>query len=760
MQKYIDDYGSTIFDYNYPADSDRIYVPFVKPREVFSSFSSSGKFETRYIRLNMAIDIETTTRDGLSVPYIITISLNRPGEDIFYCYHFRNWSDTQEFLDQVAEHYGVGTKKWSKEECKYIEYDKWKRKKRVLLCYCHNFSYEFSFCRTELNFGRGDYDFFSKDSRKAMKATLANGIEFRDSMALTNSNLETLSNNYCKHKKIKDLDYKKQRNTKTPLSDQERRYINDDVIILNEFETVLIDKLCIPGKKIPLTNTARLLLKVEDRIGIYAEQIKEKIRRMQPKAKEVIEAARYLFRGGYVHGNIRYLNTVVECLMRDITSSYPYTMMTKYMPMGKFVEKPLKHNCFRKGHESKEFSRLLANYCCIIDATYYNLEAITDHSYESLSKAKSFLGDVETKSCDNGRIRIATEVRVMQTELDYEMYNLLYTWDVMEVHSIKFAKRGMLPEWLLSCVAEAYKKKNDLKVAGLDNTVDYALAKVDVNSFFGMCCKSVYEANITYDYDENDWGTKDQSEEEIEKDLQSRFMNFYWGVWVCAHSRAKLIRCIVEIEKRGGHVVYGDTDSCKYIPSEDGATERWFEEENKRIAEERKQFPWLADPSFSGRSGKGIGEWDSEHNDFLGRPDRVLFKTLGAKRYMYHAKDGTWKWDKKRCEWYKDGVGWKLCVAGLPKAAKELLPENPFEFFSINGFHFAGEDTGKLRPVYQDEPYELTITDDYGNTETIACKSGVSLVPVNFDITEKKMYNIITQHKEFIGKRRRYLEVR
>lgn len=757
MIKYIDKYGSTIFDYEYRTDKHSLKVPFIRPRDVFIVPSESGKFETRYIRLNMSLDIETTTRDGLSAPYIMTISLNVPNTDTFYIYHFRSWDDTQEFCDAISEHYGVGAKKWSFEQNKYVEYEKWKRKKRVLLCYIHNASYEFSFCRTELKFSSGEYDFFTKDSRKMMKAVLENGIEFRDSMALTNSSLEQLSKNYCKHKKIKDLDYKKQRNTLTPIDDEERRYINEDCIILNEFETVFIDKMCYPGKKIPLTNTARLLLKVESRIGIYIDDIKAKIRKMQPTAEEIIEASKYLFRGGLVHGNIRYLNMIVRCLMRDITSSYPYTMLTKYMPMGKFVEKPLAHKCFRKGNESKEFREILSKYCVIIDATYYNLRAITDHSYESISKVKEFVGEPEVKSCDNGRIRYADEVRVLQTELDYECYNYLYDWDVMEIHSIKFAVRGMLPEWLLSCVAEDYKGKNDLKVAGLEHTTDYALKKIDVNSYFGMCCKSVYEANVTYDFEVNDWGMKDQSIEDIQKDLDKRFMDFYWGVWICAHSRAKLVRMIVSIEKAGGHVVYYDTDSLKYIPSPDGATERIFEEENARIREERKQFPLLADPSFGGKSGKGLGEWDSEHNDFLGRPCPVLFKVLGAKRYMYHAPDGKFKWNKEACEWEKEGVGWKLCVAGLPKKAGELLPSNPFEFFSIHGFSFAGDDTGKLRPDYIDHEYDVTITDDYGNTETIHCKSGVNLVPVDFDITEKKLYNIITQHKEFIGKRRAYL---
>lgn len=757
MQKYIDEYNSVIYECHFAEEKSKIYVPFVRPRDVFEVPSENGKFTTKYIRLNMSLDIETTTREGLSAPYIMTISLNVPGEDIFYLYHFRSWADVQEFCDGIAEHYGVGSKFWNKGEKKYTEYAHFKRSKRVLLCYIHNASFEFAFCRQELNFGSGKYDFFTKDARKMMKATLENGIEFRDSMALTNSNLETLSNNFCKHKKLKDLDYSKQRNTLTTLDRKEYRYINEDCIILNEFETTMFDRMCIPGKKIPLTNTARQLLKVEARIAESKKKVLDHIRKMQPKAEEVIEASKWLFRGGYVHGNIRYINSIVKVLMRDITSSYPYTMLTKYFPGGKFVEKPLKKSCFEKGKESEQFREILSKYCVIMDVTYYGIRAKTDHNYESLSKCKEFVGEPQIKSCDNGRVRYAAEMRVMQTELDFECYELLYDWDVMEIHYLKWASRAPLPDWLLECIAEDYKAKNDLKVAGLSHTIEYALKKIDVNTYYGMMCKSVYDANVGYDYNVGEWTNIPQSMAEIQKDLDNRFMNYYWGVWTCAHSRAKLIRCIVEIEKRGGHVVYVDTDSCKYIPSPDGATERWFEEENKRISEERKQFRLLRDKAFSGKSGKGLGEWDVEHRDFLGRPDPVLFKTLGAKRYMYHCKSSEWVWNKKSCEWEQAENGWHLCVAGLPKPAVELLPRNPFEFFSLNGFEFAGEDTGKLRPVYHDEPYEVTIRDDEGHEETIKCKTGVSLVPIDFNISEKKLYNIMMQNREFLERRRSYL---
>lgn len=88
-------------------------------------------------------------------------------------------------------------------------------------------------------------------------------------------------------------------------------------------------------------------------------------------------------------------------------------------------------------------------------------------------------------------------------------------------------------------------------------------------------------------------------------------------------------------------------------------------------------------------------------------------------------------------------------MAGLPKVAVKYLPKNAFSFFSEYGFKFKGDDTGKLRPEYRDEEYEVTVTDDYGNSEVIRAKSGVSLVETDFDITDTKLYTIIMQKLEF-----------
>ena len=248
MEKYIDEYGSMIIDQYFGVDK-QLLVPFVRPRDCFVVPSESGKFETKYIRVNMSLDIETTTVEGHSAPYIISVSLQHPHENKFYIIHCRNWMQLQKLLNNISEYYGVGSKHWSREEKKYVEYDKWHKARRVLLCMIHNASYEYAFMRQELKFGRGEYDFFSKDSRKMMKASLENGIEFRDTLALTNSKLEVVARNFCRHQKIKDLDYTVPRHTSTPIDTQEKRYINDDVIILNEFEDVLLTAFVCRGKK-------------------------------------------------------------------------------------------------------------------------------------------------------------------------------------------------------------------------------------------------------------------------------------------------------------------------------------------------------------------------------------------------------------------------------------------------------------------------------------------------------------------------------
>lgn len=751
--------GYKSIHYNYPDDD----ISFPLPEKGNSSFYwSTGKTNNYYVRINAALDIETTKQEikgsYYSVPYVITLALCAPHAKIRYIYKCKNWTALQSLLDSVSDFYGLGHKKFNPQSKAWEDNEKYNRK---LLCFVHNLSFEFAFCRTELNFAKDEYSFFTKEPRKAITATLENGVELRDSEALTNSSLAQLAKMYCHTRKMKgDLDYQIQRHTHTKRTKLEERYIDNDVLILLEFGDAYFERMCMPGKRPPLTNTARLNLKVEKRAK-EKDVYREDITKLMPPLEELKRWQKYLFRGGLVHGNIYYINSVVGVLMRDITSSYPGSMFEKRYPIDKFVNADVPE-CWRYGEEPESVQRYMSECCVIYEMTFYNLRAKTDHSYESINRVIEWLPTEEdmrnrTRGLDNGRIHRAEYIRVMGTELDYECYKLLYEWDGIEVHSFKIATRGYLPDYLLECLADAYKTKNTLKTKGLQHTTDYTLAKIDVNTFFGLLCKSLFEVNTGYDYDKSDWTEKEVPDEDIQKDINKRWLAYQWGIYTCALSRAKLVRMICAVEAAGGHVIYYDTDSLKYIPSGDGKTELLFEEENKRIKAAR-QHPLLADHAFGGKPGKGLGEWDPEVLDFMKQPVLCHFKTLGAKRYLYHQPSGEWIYVIDE-GWVQEGVGWHLCVAGLPKCAVDKLPGKPFEFFASSGFKFAGVDTGKLRPVYQDKPYTLIITDPDGTTEQISAKSGVSLVETDFEITEAKLAGLILSKETYNRTRRPSLYV-
>ena len=85
-------------------------------------------------------------------------------------------------------------------------------------------------------------------------------IEFRDSYILSGYNLENTAKNLNKHKIKKlvgDLDYHLVRHTKTPITEDELRYLENDILIILYY---INEQIEIYGDitKIPLTNTGRV----------------------------------------------------------------------------------------------------------------------------------------------------------------------------------------------------------------------------------------------------------------------------------------------------------------------------------------------------------------------------------------------------------------------------------------------------------------------------------------------------------------------
>ena len=730
MKRYLDAYGSEIREFwwgeEFALPSIDEFGDFTSNEELFKishKYNADKKIATvGYISLNCSIDIETTTVGNLAAPYLITICLSVPESDVFFIYHLRRISQINILFSMMYSMYGTG---WNKNKtlCKKI------------LCFCHNLSFDFYFMRKQLNIKKHNGNFFAKSANHCNRVETIYDIELRDTKELTNCSLEELSNQYTLHKKIKDLDYSVPRHTSTPLTDDEWRYVNDDVIILCEFEDVFFANWCYPNHPLPITNTSRLLSRIMSAAFLEDYSIEE-TRKLQPDVATLKVEQQYLMRGGLVGSNPLYRNEVVPVYMRDVTSSYPSVMLTKYFPMSAFRKVDISRDSWYYNDEPEDLKQLLATKCVKLHITYFDLHAKTEHCYELKRKCVQYLPyeNDTTEGLVDGHVYKCEAVEVIQTELDYEAYKMFYTYSLATIDSVEVADRGLLPGFFRKCIADDYAKKGHLKAEGKKGTPEYNLSKLDVNTYFGATCKGLYISSVKYK--KGEWVVEQASDGTLKKDLENRILSYYWGVWTSAHARVKLAKMLFKVIDCDGVVIYYDTDSLKYIPSDDGMTEQIFETENL-IVRKANQTAGLTDDVFYGDLGKGLGEWDVEIADFEGKPLQVFFKTIGPKRYLYHQYEGEWFWNKKSHSWEKKDVGWHLCVSGLAKLAEKYLPEDPFNFFDEYGFDFEVEELERLITEYHPEEYDVTITDNYGVTETIHCMCGITLKKPNKHVSNQ-----------------------
>ena len=80
MRYYYDALNSLILEFDYPKDELALQFPKDEPSfDVRRKIKGNNYATTKYLRVNLALDIETTTVFMFSVPYIITVSLHHPG---------------------------------------------------------------------------------------------------------------------------------------------------------------------------------------------------------------------------------------------------------------------------------------------------------------------------------------------------------------------------------------------------------------------------------------------------------------------------------------------------------------------------------------------------------------------------------------------------------------------------------------------------------------------------------------------------------
>ena len=589
--------------------------------------------------------------------------------------------------------------------CKKL-YDYLNLKERYIVVYVHNLSYEFQFICKWFNW----VDIFADSERKPIKAMTDSHFIFKCSYRLSGYSLEVLANNLKSHnikKMVGDLDYNLIRNSKTPITQEELKYCENDVLIVTSYIDEQINEF---GniEKIPLTQTG----KVRRYVRKQCFQNKE----YQYFIKELtIEKPEYMllknaFMGGFTHCNAMYTNKICKNVTSyDFTSSYPTVLISEKYPMSKGKEVYI--------NTETELLNLIKNYCVLVDLQFTNIK--TSFMYEqiiSYSKCRN----VKNPLINNGRIVQADTLTITCTDVDFLNIRDFYKWDSMKIGLCYIYKKDYLPKEFIKTILHLYKSKTELK--GVDGKeVEYLHSKELLNSLYGMCVTSIVHDTVSFNGAE--WTTENGNLDEELKNYntdKNRFLFYHWGVWCTAYARNNLYTGIKECKD---DYIYSDTDSIKIFNAD--KHQKYFEEYNKWIVQKLEKclnyhkipLEYISPKTIKGES-KTLGVWDFD--GFY-----TIFKTLGAKRYIFQKDDKI-----------------SITVCGLSKkSGKEFIEnqEKPFLFFN-DGMFVDCEHTGKMTHTYIDREIENVISDYLGNQAYYHEKSFIHLEKTDYLLSLSDMY--------------------
>lgn len=671
----------------------------------------------KILRISAGFDIETTRVETRTYMYHWQFSF---GKAILTG---RKWSDFVQLVEILN--------KWLA----------WQ--KAIIIVWVANLGYEFSFMCSRFSWK----SVFAVDAHEPLKAR-TDRVEFRECLSISGQGgLQNLAKNYTKTQKAKgDLDFTKPRNSMTPLDDTERGYTWADVEILSEWGDYIWENFADKGLQIPLTATGIVRSHIRaaaEETGRY-EEIRQIIQGFFPQDRRQYNyIMQYLFRGGYTHANVWYVDCIEDDVIgADYTSSYPAVMLhNDCYQRSPFKQIELQHD----GHHITD--RRLQDMCCWMVVRFYDIKRTTYHSIESRHKLAAERG----AKFDNGRLTSADMIEVALTELDYAVYEKFYEWSRLEVVDANAAAKGKLPEYVLKPLRHFYEIKSRLKAAGLDGTVEYANAKAIVNSMYGCCVTRLKFMENKWDPESKQWKSV-ENKKNYDELRKRQILSPYWGIEITSAARFNILMAIWEIDGLESPdpepaVMYSDTDS---LYGKDSIRLREIIAKlNEKTAAMNADLP----PEFA-----DLGCFDWIGKDKQGEPYRYRFKTLGAKRYL--------KWCPEK--------GAECTVAGLPKHALEnliakpfgsensyILYEDPkhkkgrigfvdvdelFDMFRDNMF-LACDYSEKSRALYYPNQYDPwdgmrtdIVTDEYGNTEEMGEYTYVTILPVAFKLKMDRVF--------------------
>ena len=670
-------------------------------------FVPDVKKKAYYANIPISFDIETTsvtTDDGDKSAFMYIWQMSFNGHAIYG----RTWSSWETLLAYMVDTFCID--------------DSYR-----FAIYVHNLAYEFQFIRKFF-----DWDLvFARQRRKPIFARCGS-LEFRCSYMLSNASLAFVGSHLHKYKIEKldgDLDYSLIRHSATELTPTELLYCRNDVLVVTSYIQELIEE---EGDitRIPYTSTGFVRNDYRNACFAYGAEYKSLMKSLKIPHPDFYSQLKRAFMGGFTHASALHSNQILEKVeSRDIASDYPTIMCSeKEFPMETF--RYVGNIMF-----PKLFYNYIDNYCCIFDIEFTELKPrVLQESWLSYSKCITSEDVVR----NNGRIVSASKVYTTLTNIDFEIVSDFYTWDTIKVSSMWIAMKGYLPKPIIETTLDYYERKTKLK--GVEGEkVAYMKSKNRLNAGFGMMVTDI--AGECFEYQGETWfesyASLEDTVSQYNRDNQ-RFLYYPWGLWVTALARKRLARAILEL---GEDYVYADTDSVKFLVNKNYDHHvTFFEHDNlKTQVKLRDMCIYYNLPSTitapADPSGKKhpLGEWELDAS-------YDLFKTCGAKRYIYTIKqaDGRSKLS--------------LTVSGLKKepAIDYFISSYGTAWRAIldvfgEGLSIPPENTGKMLLTYIDDERLVEVEDYLGDTAYVGVPCGVHMEPEGFNMSIKEEYLRVIQ---------------
>ena len=637
-----------------------------------------------------------------------------------------------------------------------------------LVIYVHNLGYEFQFMRKWFQLS----DVFAVKERRPVHAQLTEGIDLKCSYLLSNYALSYIGANLLrKYKVTKDvgaLDYSKLRHSKTPLTEEEVWYSVHDVQVVTSY---IQEKIENEGgiNEIPLTNTGYVrrycrefcftqMQKDPTMVKKISARYHERMKSMRIMSQCEYDQLHQAFAGGFTHAAPLHSSELLENVgSADLASSYPAVMVMKKFPMSR--------GTFVGNITESQLNYLISKEYCLLFTVRLSgvTPAFVYENYISLSRCTDVSKDVVV---NNGRVSSASYLQLSVTEQDWDIIKRCYNYEKVEFFNVRYYLSDYLPRPFILSILHLFANKTSLKdVEGRET--EYMVSKNMINSAYGMSVTNIIRDLYEYSNDEG-WHSEDADvEEQLDKynNNHNRFLFYAWGVWVTAHARHNLWDAIFEF---GEDFVYADTDSIKGLNFDKHLT--FFKKYNFNIecqiiaASRILNIPMeFYTPKTPKGKKKMIGVFEIEDS-------YKLFKTIGAKRYIYEYENGKLLFTVSGVNKHF-GVPYLLMeycrVApelsdlvslayspdpSLEQESKEALNQiiemhnrgdinylPAFEAFN-DGLYFPSEYTGKQTLTYVDEMFADALTDYTGVTHIVAEQSYIYMEPQSYYMSQTEEY--------------------